>query len=87
MGVFVAPVRNISGNIIGYQKGQTGKIYRTREEAEGQPGTYYGSQCKTATCVGHRTGARWARANPGRDCENRVSHRSFDTGCKIARER
>lgn len=39
----VKEVRNKSGNVIGYQWGQTGKVYRTKEQAEKQARAIYAS--------------------------------------------
>jgi hypothetical protein len=37
----VKEVRNMSGNIMGYKWGETGKVYRTREQAEKQGKAIY----------------------------------------------
>jgi len=39
----VKEVRNTSGNIMGYRWGETGKVYRTRQEAEKQGRAIYAS--------------------------------------------
>lgn len=42
----VHSVRNKSGNIIGYQYGKSGKIYRTKEEANKQAQAIFASGYK-----------------------------------------
>ena len=37
----VKAVRNKSGNIVGYQWGKTGKVYRTKEQAQKQAKAIY----------------------------------------------
>lgn len=45
------------------------------------------SRCKTPGCGGHNAGSKWAKNNPGKPCPKRPTHTSFDTGCRIAREK
>lgn len=42
----VHEVRNSSGNVIGYKFGQSGKIYRKKEDAEKQARAIYASGYK-----------------------------------------
>lgn len=42
----VHEVRNSSGNVIGYQWGKSGKIYRKKEDAEKQARAIYASGYK-----------------------------------------
>ena len=39
----VKEVRNSSGKVMGYKWGETGKVYRTREQAEKQARAIYAS--------------------------------------------